>query len=306
MSVRAFALTIDVDGLSEYAGLHGIAASTTDPLLMYEAPLARFVRLCDSLGATATIFAIGRDVVAGADVQLRPLLARGFEIATHSYAHDYAMSLRTVPVVVDDIARARDAIATRLGKAPVGFRAPGYLCSTAMLDALEALEFTYDSSVLPSPSYYAAKLAVISAYKLMGKDPASKIGSPQITTAPTRPYRPGANPYKKGTRNIIELPISVATLVGLPLTTAAIALAPKPLRALMARAVRYRDIIVVNAHAIDFADAVNDGIPPEIVSKQPELKIPVETRIERIRETLVTLLEDRPAMTCAAIARCLN
>jgi hypothetical protein len=175
-----------------------------------------------------------------------------------------------------------------------------------MLDALEALEFTYDSSVLPSPSYYAAKLAVLTAYRLMGKSPVSRTGSPRIAIAPTKPYRPGPNPYRKGARNLIELPISVATPLGLPLTTAALVLAPQPVRALMTLSLRKRDIIVINAHAIDFADAIADGIPPQITARQPELAIPVERRIDIVRDAIAALLNDRPAMTCATIARCLS
>ena len=302
MSVRAVALTIDMDGVAEYARLHGLTAPSSDPLLMYRAPLARFADLCASLGARGTIYAIGRDVEAGAGVMLSPLLARGFEVGAHSFAHDYAMAERDVPFVYDDVARARRAIETALGRAPVGFRAPGYLLSTTILDALEALGFAYDSSVLPSPSYYALKLAVLTGYRLIGRDFASSWGTPRLGLAPTQPYRPAVQPYDRGNRKLIELPIAVSTAARLPLTAAAMVLAPRALLRFMMRSLASRDVVIVNFHAMDLVDPAIDGLPAELARYQPELRIAVDERLARLHDSLGGLLRDRQPMTCASIA----
>ncbi|HSI03537.1 MAG: polysaccharide deacetylase family protein [Myxococcota bacterium] len=303
MSVRAVALTIDMDGVAEYARLHGIARPSADPLLMYRAPLARFAALCDSLGALGTVYAIGRDVEAGAGELLTPLVARGFEVGAHSFAHDYAMADRDVPFVYDDVSRVRRAIEIAVGRAPSGFRAPGYLLSTTILDALEALGFDYDSSVLPSPSYYALKLTVLAGYRAIGRDFGSSWKTPRLGLAPTQPYRPSVKPYERGNRKLIELPIAVTTAARLPLTAAAMVLAPRALRRFMMRSLAPRDVVIVNFHAMDLADPSVDEIPPELVRYQPELRIAVDERLERLRESLAGLLRDRAPMTCATIAR---
>lgn len=303
MTVRAVALSIDMDGVGEYARLHGEELREHDTLAMYRAPLTRFVALCDSLGSSGTIFAIGRDVEAGAGALLGPLASRGFEVGAHSYAHDYAMADKDVPFVYDDIAKAKRVIERALGRAPVGFRAPGYLLSTTMLDALEALGFTYDSSVLPSPSYYAVKLAVLASYRARGRRFASSWKTPRLGLAPTSPYRPAVKPYDRGNRNLIELPIAVSTPARLPLTAAALVLAPGALRRLMMQSLAGRDIIVVNFHAMDLA--VADELPSEVARHQPELRIGIDERMERLRDSLAILLRDRAPMTCAAIAHAL-
>lgn len=303
MSARALALTIDMDGVGEYARLHGITVGAHDPLAMYGAPLARFAGLCADLGAVGTIFAIGRDVEAGAGERLVAFANRGFEVGAHSFEHDYAMADKGVPFVYNDIARVRRAIELTTGCTPTGFRAPGYLLSTTILDALEALGFAYDSSVLPSPSYYAVKLAVLAGYRALGKRVASSWKTPRLGWLPTEPYRPSVSPYRAGSRRLVELPIAVSTPARLPLTAAALVLAPAALRKLMVRSLAGRDTIVVNFHAMDLVDAAADGIPAELVAYQPELSIPVEDRLERLRECLGALLGDRKPMTCAAIAR---
>ncbi len=302
MSVRGVALTIDMDGVSEYARLHGVPC-IGDPLLMYRAPLARFAALCDSLGAVGTVYAIGRDVEAGGGALLRPLVERGFEVGAHSFAHDYAMADRDVPFVYDDIARARRAIETAVGRAPRGFRAPGYLLSTTILDALEALDFDYDSSVLPSPSYYALKLAVLASYRAMGRNVGSSWKTPRMGLVPTQPYRPSIKPYERGSRNLIELPIAVSTAARLPLTAAAMVLAPSGVRRFMMRSLASRDVVVVNFHAMDLVDPTADELPAELVRYQPELRIVIDERLERLRGSLALLLRDRAPMTCATIAR---
>ncbi len=303
MTVRAVALTIDMDGVAEYARLHGLPPRESDALLMYRAPLARFAALCDSLGAVGTIYAIGRDVEAGAGEMLVPLVARGFEVGAHSFAHDYAMADADVPFVYDDISRVRRAIETAVGRAPRGFRAPGYLLSTTMLDALEALGFEYDSSVLPSPSYYALKLTVLAGYRLIGRDFASSWKTPRLGLAPMQPYRPAVKPYEQGERKLIELPIAVSTAARLPLTAAALVLAPRALRRFMMRSLVPRDVIVVNFHAMDLVDPGVDELPAGLARFQPELRIGIDERLERLRESLAGLLRDRAPMTCATIAR---
>lgn len=296
--MRACAITLDLDGPSEYAGIHGLARTDFDPLVMYGAPLKRFLEICDDLDAPPTLFVIGRDLANGAREILRAV--ENAELAAHSFAHDYSMSTYDAPAVLDDIQRVRETFVLAFGKPPVGFRAPGYLVSKTMLDALEACGFAYDSSVLPSPSYYAVKAAVLTAYRLGGAHPASRYGDPRMGFAPTEPYRLGIGPFEMGQRKLHELPIAVSTIARLPLTATAIMLAPRVLRQTMLTSPL--DVLVVNAHAMDFVDAKTDGIPDAIVQRQPELRIPVDERMEILRMALQTLLDDRDAATCSAIA----
>lgn len=299
---RALVVSIDMDAPREYARLHDLALGDHDPLLMYRAPLERFAALCADLGATGTVFAVGRDVEAGADVALAPLVRRGFEVASHSYSHDYALSRLPAARAHDDVARSVAIIEARVGVRPRGFRAPGYHLSAAVLDALERAGLVYDSSVFPCPAYYAAKALVLAAYRLRARRSAAILSSPRLLLAPTRPYRPARDPYRRGHRGLWELPVSVAGAAKLPTTGAALLLAPEALRAGIVSALERQEIVVLNLHAMDLVDAVRDGLPRAVAERQPELRQSVTQRLDVLRTLLQRLASGRDGLTCAQLA----
>ena len=301
--LRALALTLDLDGPAEYAGIHGLANADGNPLLMYGGPLARFVELCAAIGAKGTLFAIGRDARDEAATALRKCAALGFEVGNHSFEHDYALSRRTLPEICGELRHAQTSLADAVGVPPVGMRAPGYNLSPTVLDAAEEVGFAYDSSVLPSPSYYAAKAGVLALYRLTGRTSTSILGSPSLALAPRAPYRPGLNPWTSGDRHLVELPIAVATPARLPVTGASLLLTPPSLRALLVRSLARETVLVINLHAIELADPEADGLPTEIVRRQPELRRSLSERQQVLREVLGQLASGREILTCAEIAK---
>ncbi|MEE8408382.1 MAG: polysaccharide deacetylase family protein [Myxococcota bacterium] len=300
--MRALALTLDLDGPAEYAALHDVSTDNVDPLVMYRAPLDRFVALCKTLGGTGTLFVVGRDARDEAAARLREVAAEGFEIACHSAAHDYRLSRRTPEVIRNDLSRAREQLEMAVGSVPRGFRAPGYHLSPALLDALEACGFAYDSSVMPSPPYYVAKAAVLAAYRLARRSTASLLGSPRLVLAPRGPYRPGDDPYATGNRSIVELPIAVSMRLGLPVTGTSLVMAPVWLQRRMLASLVDQDVVVINLHAMDFSDPEGECLPSALERRQPELRIPVAERDATLRGALAVVGSGRRLMTCAEIA----
>jgi peptidoglycan-N-acetylglucosamine deacetylase len=299
--MKTLALSIDLDGPSEYARLHGLDETGADPALAYGAPLTRFAELCESAGGRGSVFAIGRDVHGDNARTLRELAGMGFDIGSHSFSHDYGLSRRAAAVMHHEVVRGRDAVGEATGQAPRGFRAPGHHLSAALLDAIEAAGFAYDSSVLPSPPYYVAKAAVLGAYALLGRASAAMLGSPRVALAPRLPYRPGRDPYAAGHRQLVELPISVATVLGLPATGAALVLAPPPLRHLMVEALAELELVVLNLHALDLADPT--ALPPALAARQPELRTSWAERQRIVRDVVSRLARGRIVRTLDATAR---
>jgi hypothetical protein len=299
-------LTIDLDGPEDYAGIHGVPlCEPFDPGLMYRGPLDRFVELCRSVQAPATLFVVGRDLTAEVARTLRPLLARGFEVASHSMFHDYHLSRRPAAVIADDVRESIATIEQAVGVRPRGFRAPGYHSCATLLDTLEAEGFVYDSSVLPSPTYFALKAAVLATYRLRRRCSTSLLGSPRGTLGPIDPYRPGRDPHAPGDRAIVELPIAVAGPARLPVTGAALCMAPFPLRVLLVRWLAELGTVVVNFHGMDFVDADHDGLPTVLRERQPELRLPLRERLRTLRSLVSGLAAGREVTTCAAAARAL-
>jgi peptidoglycan-N-acetylglucosamine deacetylase len=281
-----WSVSIDLDGLGCYAAIHGLSLRLDERAqrAVPELAVQRFCELFEAMGVRATFFVIGRD--AGiAPARLRAAASAGHEIASHSYAHDYALSRRTREEIVQDLALAERAIEDACGNRPRGFRAPGYTLSAELLDAVRDRAYAYDSSLLPSPPYYAAKAAALALYALRGRRSESILGGLRQLFAPRGPHR------RRGVR---ELP--VATLPGLRAPVIGTTVLPFPWLARRAFAGGHLNL---ELHGIDALDATD--VPGEIAAAQPGLRMRAAEKLRRLRELLKTLPGDHRTLEAAAI-----
>jgi len=244
-------------------------------------------RVCDvleGLRIRGTFFVIGRDA-AIAPASLRSAAGAGHEIASHSYAHDYALSRRTREQIAQDLALAERAIEDACGSRPKGFRAPGYTLSAALLDAVRERGYAYDSSLLPSPPYYAAKAAALALYALRRRRSESILGGMGQLFAPRKPHR------RRGVR---ELPI--ATLPGLRAPVIGTTVLPFPWLARPAFAGGHLNL---ELHGIDVLD--RSDVPGEIAAAQPGLRMRAAEKLRRLRRLLQTLPGEPRTVQQAAI-----
>jgi peptidoglycan/xylan/chitin deacetylase (PgdA/CDA1 family) len=281
-----WSVSVDLDGLGCYAAIHGVSLRLDERAqrAVPEIAVQRFCELFEALGVRATFFVIGRD--AGiAPARLRAAAGAGHEIASHSYAHDYALSRRTREEIAQDLTLAERAIEDACGSRPRGFRAPGYTLSPELLDAVRDRAYAYDSSLLPSPPYYAAKAAALAVYALRGRRSESILGGLRQLFAPRGPHR------RRGVR---ELP--VATLPGLRAPVIGTTVLPFPWLARRAFAGGHLNL---ELHGIDALDATD--VPREIAAAQPGLRMRAAEKLQRLRELLKTLPGDHRTLEAAAI-----
>lgn len=285
-------VSVDLDDLDCYHAVHGVDEPARALALTRWLP--RFLRLFEALGVRATFFVIGSDVRRDLDAGghgaavLREAIAAGHELASHSYAHAYDLSCNAEHVIADDLRRADDVL-RELGADPCGFRAPGYTQSPAMMRAVAALGYRYDSSVLPSPPYYAVKLAMMAAMKLRGRHSSSLASG-------VRSFLGEAHPYRRRDAPLVELPMSVTPWLRLPIIGTTLLSTPRMLRGHLRAAALRADYFHLELHAIDLADAHEDRIDAEL----PELRRPLETRIEALREVLTARGPTTTLATAAA------
>ncbi len=288
---RLFSVSVDLDGLGCYAAIHGQDPEALGPAALRAVPVVAVERLGELFARhrlSATLFAIGNELaIDGAAQALRRAAAAGHEVASHSFAHDYALSRRAQPAIEQDLARAEQAIEAACGQKPRGFRAPGYTLSPALLGAIEARGMLYDSSLLPSPPYALAKAAVLGLYALTGKRSQSILGSPGQLFGSRRPHRLGA---------LRELP--VATLPGLrvPVIGTVVNGLPDGLAAWLAKAAFAGGHFNLELHGIDVLDAT-DGAPAELAAAQPGLRLPAKEKVRRLSALLQGLQETAQACT---------
>lgn len=249
---------VDLDGLwaiRECYGLPGDDFLVHDPI--YEQGVRNFLALFERFQIKATFFVAGRDAdVAEKQEQLREIVRRGHEIANHSYGHRIGLSQLEPSEIRMDIERSQEAIQHVTGIAPVGFRAPGYDLSPALLRELIDLGFRYDSSLLPT--FFGPVLRMIARYlsgSLIAKR--AQYGHFRYGRAPLHPYRINLDrPWREDPRSpVVEIPITTSPFLRLPFHgSVAITLGMKHVGRIVAALIRRRLPITYVFHGIDLVD----------------------------------------------------
>lgn len=309
MRARLFAASVDLDSLPHYCRIHGLDEAMLDArarALVGEVAIPRLREVFGAAGVPVTFFAIGEDL---AEPKTRAAIAAasrgGVEIASHSHRHDYALSRKSAPEVDLDLGQAEDAIVEATGERPVGFRAPGYALSAAMLEVLEARGYRYDASAFPAAPYYLAKAAVMGALAALGRPSGSVLDRPRVLLAPRSPYHPDPQePYRRAGRcggaRLWELPVAV-TPGRVPFIGTAVALLPWKVVRRAWTMLGGLALVDFELHAVDALDET-DGIPPALVRQQRDLKVPARTKLARLAEVLRWAAAEREPLTLAQAA----
>lgn len=278
------AITVDLDVLEHYHAIHGLPArprAACDPT--YDVGVRRLLALFESFGVQGTLFVVGRDVAQRAQAAvLMQAHERGHELGNHTQNHLYDLRSRPPGVRLADIVDAEQAIEQVTGRRPVGFRAPGYNIDDALLQTLAQRGYLYDSSVFACPPYYLAKGAVMASLALRGEPSHSAMTKPQNMIAPTRHYTPRVGQFWRSDSSSplpLEIPMCVVPGVRFPVIGTSLHLMGRvgfgAAYPLLKR--HYTSCLQLEFHAIDFMDST-DLDDPELVARQPDLKVPWEKK----------------------------
>lgn len=311
------AISIDLDGLSCYYRIHALGAPPAElEHVIQERALPRAATLFARRGVHVTWFVVGRDADGDAALpdraararngeRLRALAASGDELANHSYSHPYELA-RLPPAELEAEIAGCDRVLRALappGAGVRGFRAPGYEVSAGVFEVLARLGYRYDSSIFPAPGYYAAKAAVMAALAAVGRPSGAILTDPRALVAPADPYRPAMEaPWRRGQAPLVELPIAVTPWARIPAIGTSLLVAPGWVRARVIAAMAHRRVFNLELHGIDFADAEQDGIPGELVERQPDLRLPIAEKLDRLDRILDELLARWDVVPLAELA----
>jgi hypothetical protein len=281
-----FSVSVDLDGLACYAQIHGLPEPLEDRALraVPEVALSRLCELFDALPLKATFFVIGREA-RFAPQTLRAAAAAGHEIASHSFAHDYAMSRWPQERILADLRRCEEELLELGLPRPSGFRAPGYTLSSSLLAAVKARGYAYDSSLLPSPPYYALKAVAMGLHALSGRRSHSILGPLPQLFARRGPH------LREGVR---ELPISTTPVLRAPVIGTSVLALPR-----LARLGGAGGHFNLELHGIDALDKTD--VPLDIGRKQPGIALPAKEKLRRLRAVLSGAAGE--AVTLAEAAR---
>ena len=302
------AVSIDLDPIPCYYRIHGLGApppELRDVVLRRAVP--RLAEIFARHGVPATWFVVGEDLdpaVVGEEsaAAVRDLLAArhaaGDELGNHSLTHPYDLARRGPADVAREIGGCDERLRAITGRPIMGFRAPGYDLSVTMLAELARRGYAYDSSIFPAPGYYAAKATVMAGLRALGRDSGAVMTDPRALLAPTDPYRPAMKaPWRRGQAPLVELPIAVTPWTRVPAFGTSLLIAPAWMRDGMLRAMRKRPLFNLELHGIDLIDAERDGIPGELVARQPDLRVPLDAKAAALDAILARLTGEREAVT---------
>jgi len=296
MARRRCSLSVDLDAIGCYYRIHGLGVPPESlSHLVLERCLPRFLEVLDRRGIRGTFFVVAGDVdreawgpkvADSARKIVGDLAENGHEIGNHSYSHSYAFARWGREEVRREL-ESSGRVLQELGAELRGFRAPGYDLSGAIAAELVAAGYAYDSSIFPAPGYYAAKLAVLAGMRLLGRESGAVLTNPRALLAPTEPYRADLQrPWRRGQSELVELPIAVTPGLRIPAIGTALLTLPEPFSRRILGAVSRREFLNFELHGIDLCDADADGIPDELRARQPDLRLPLSSKLARFEAIL--------------------
>jgi len=304
--MKPCAVSIDLDGIACYYRIHALGTPPAELAhTIYERAIPRAAALFEKRGLRVTWFVVGRDAehAPNADL-LKALHARGDELGNHSYSHPYELARMPAADIDAEISGGDRVLRAITGSPLRGFRAPGYDVSPAMLEVLARLGYRYDSSIFPAPGYYAAKAVVMAGLAALGRPSGAVMTNPRALAAPADPYRPAMTaPWKRGQAPLVELPVAVTPFARLPAIGTTLLVAPAIVRDRVVAWMGRRQTFNFELHGIDFADAEQDGIPGELVARQPDLRVPIADKLARLERVLDDLGRRWRFATLADVAR---
>jgi len=303
--MKRAAFTIDVDSIRHYYDIHGLPQpeSGVDPI--YTVAIPRFWDLIKEFGIPATLFLIGKDAPQYAEY-FSPVAETHSEVASHSFAHDYRICEQSSESILADLKQADQALVPLNNHQPIsGFRAPGYNINPKLLNAVQQMGYTYDSSVLPSPLYFAARWSIIQFYKMRGRQSRSLSGQMRQFTRGLAPYRfDPSEPFKPNSRGaLVELPMACSPLARVPLIGTSLAVLPSKVQsAVLSYATRALPFFNFEMHAIDLLDESDHPCLKELAQFQPDLRVSFQQKQHNLRHLLVKLCASFKVETLKSVA----
>src|SRR3989344_2105843 len=177
-------ISFDVDGLWSALEFHKIKADPKKDLGIEEG-IPRVLDILKKEDVNAAFFLVGKNVENYPETHKD--IAENHEIGNHSYSHNNELSLLSHEKIKEEIIKAHNLIKKHIKVTPKYFRGPKYQINGYILELLDKLNYSCDSSFMPS--YY-----------------------PRIT--PVRNLLLKRRPHKVG-KNLVEVPLSVNPILQL-------------------------------------------------------------------------------------------
>lgn len=267
-------VTFDMDDLGVLATGYNIRTPFSP--VVYDKAVPRMLEALDQAGIKATFFVIAGDIDTGwKRERVREIASCGHEVANHSFAHGNLLGFDRQATRADTI-HSTELLSDVLGAPVLGYRAPSLSLNEHLLEALEELGYEYDSSANPTP-FFVLEWVLLYLRNIGKKHFLSPLWL-KHALAKSSPYPIAAPSFFKPAANgkLMELPISHVPYLTVPFY-ATVHFMIGAMYPLFKRLFFTNSHVVYHAHALDFLDAEQDGIPPAFTI-HPALKATPRSR----------------------------
>lgn len=208
-------LSLDLDNQWSYMKIHGDPGWEGFPSYL-DVVVPRVLAFLQERNLTITFFIVGQDAALEKNQgAIRAIATAGHEIGNHSFRHESWLHLYSETEIEAEITQAEETLKQVTGQQPIGFRGPGYSCSSAVLRVLARRHYQYDASTFPTflgplaRAYYFMTTRLSRGEKEKRK---ALFGSFKDGFQPLKPYRWAMEP-----RQLIEIPVSTMPIFKIPI-----------------------------------------------------------------------------------------
>lgn len=287
---------VDVDSpikLLNFYQINNVNYNTETLEQFYKTAFERALNFFSDQNIKASFFVVG-DELQSQSVRgtLRKAHLDGHEIENHTFSHPFGLAGLERGQRKEEIVRCNELIFQTTGRKPIGFRSPGYSINDELIDELDQLGFTYDSSGFWSIMNFVLKVS----HKMLFKNGLKNEGFGQVTSKlPHMPYTPDKSDWLTpgSGRKIIELPLPRTPFFQLPFYHNFNLWSPSIYSDVVSKSIR-KPCLVYLFHIIEFMD-MKDNIPNEL-SVHPNFKVSVGQKLKRSK-TIMDNLMKRYAIT---------
>ena len=291
-SPRLANVSVDFESIFHYSETLGLNHPDRDR--DFGSIVDRFLALFAECGVRATFFIVGDDIRLQKLTPnvLRQMSDAGHELANHTMSHPFNLSRLSREQKEAEIVGTQRLIEDATGERVLGFRAPCLDVDEEIVNLLEDLGYTYESSVLP----FYLKQAQEFAYGLVCRGQFRSTGSWRNSFAPAEPYNPTHGKlHRPGMRTITEVPIATVPGFRIPFySTVHFALGKSSFDASYALLRLRRKNFTYELHSIDLADCDEDGLRGRYpgIERHPCLRQPAGQNAAFLRYAISRFRED--------------
>ena len=170
----------------------------------------------DNLELKITFFIVGQDAALDKNREVLEMITkRGHEVGNHSFHHEVWLCSFSKENIRKELFRAEEHIYSATGQKPIGFRGPGFVWSTELLEVLTESNYLYDASLLPTFIGPLARMYYFWKSDLSSEEKAKRGKIYSDFREGLRPVKPYYWDMGNGAK-ILEIPVTTMPIVKTP------------------------------------------------------------------------------------------